>query len=117
MEQDRKDFARSLRQLAKFYEKHKDVPLPWNRTFSVFVNDKEHLAAIAKQLGDCEKEYVGEWFGLRKKIGDFLTIHFNIERKKVCERIVTGKKHVEEQTIPAHDVDVVEWKCSEPLLK
>lgn len=41
--------------------------------------------------------------------------NIHIWKEEVCKRVVTGKKHIEELVIPAHDEEIVEWECGSLL--
>ena len=112
---DRLNDISHLRELADFLEVNPLVPVPpINR--DVFVRTKEELIAIAKNGGTVEKGTAGDWFFLRYRLSPHNSLEINIDRDKVCERIVVGKKPIPEKFIPAHEEEIVEWKCPESLL-
>lgn len=91
---------------------------------TIYPKNKEDLISRTRGMGTLEKivQTIGETFTLRKKFGQHgVFIDFDINREKVCERIVTKKllPAEEERIIPAkpeQEVDVVTWKCPESLL-
>lgn len=115
----REDFVRDLRALADFYEQNLLVPVPTNEAqFNAWLHGDdaaEKLAEIARTIGPVEKHYFGQYFTLRKCFGA-VQLDFNTLREQVCQRKVVGTKHVEEEVIPAHEEEIVEWDCSEPIL-
>lgn len=121
-----KKYAESLRMIADFFEVHEEIDLPNDSgAFNYFrANTRDEMAKLARALGDgVKKEYDKDFGGsvaLSKTFGsiDFRVIAY---RSSVCKRIVTGKQMVERRVIPetvieAHEEDVYEWDCSEPLL-
>ena len=105
----------AVRELADFLESNPLVPIP-AMNLNTFVDTKEKLVALAKSLGRIDKGEYEDWFYLRKHFSGGHYLDINIDRKKICERIVVGKKVIEEQFIPAHKEDIIEWKCSKSLL-
>jgi len=120
-----KEYADSLRTIAKFFEEHEELPLPHDAdTFNYFsAYTKPEMALVAHALGSSTKEFTDSMFHLNHQFG---TIKFSAiaYREEVCERIVVGKKTVPahvipakpEQYIPSAEEDVVEWRC-EPILE
>lgn len=131
--QKRTSFINSLREYATLLETHPEVPAPnYNQYFYMHDCTKEQLAAAATAGIKAEKSYTDENFSLILRLGNRdrwssdINLYFSTKREEVCERVVVGKKLVPEKIIPeqhtpsriepAHEVDVVEWKCS-PLLQ
>jgi hypothetical protein len=121
-----KEYADSLRLIADWVEVHPEIPVPSNEAIKIFAaGDKDRLKLCARALGDSEKIHSLEFnlFTLRKRFG-CLYVDVIISRSAVCKRIVKGTKPVPEvtipakpeQVIPAHEEEIVEWDCSEPLL-
>jgi len=116
-----KEFAESLRELADFYDTNEE--LTQVGLHYVWASDKEDLAKWARAFGSCEKEISVDYYSLKKKFGN-LELHIITPKKGVCRSKVVGKKWVEETVVegipsrvtPAHEEDVVEWECDEPLL-
>lgn len=79
--------------------------------------DRDALAAFARAFPKVTKHGTGDTFWLAADLGDGLTIAaFAADRDQVCRKVVTGTRTVPEQVIPAHEQDVIEWVCDEPLL-
>lgn len=116
MPRDRRvDIIAGLRAMADFFEAHPTVPVPYSVQADVFVDTKEDMAVIARASG-WTKEYRETWFSLEKFFApdDAVRLEVNIERDKVCRRVVTGKKWV--PTTPGHEIEEVEWVCDEGSL-
>lgn len=111
-EERRKKFIGDLRALANFLEQT-EVPHPIFNVLGVYVADRAELTQIAK-VGRWEKEYVGDWFMLKKTFGEDLTLQYQTEREKVCRRVVTGKRVIPAQE--QREVDVIEWVCDDASL-
>lgn len=109
----RANIIRGLHALAAFLEAHPDVPAPWGVQVDVFVAEKNELAAIAR-LTAWQKEYRDTWFSLHKAFSETVTLEVNIERDKVCRRVVTGTRVVAAQ--PERVVEEFEWKCEDAIL-
>jgi len=124
---ERKDYTDSLRKIADLFENN-DIPLPHDaELFRLFTaHNKQDAVKVIKALGHCKKEYDKAFqgsFELVKKIG---SIEFRavFSRESICERRVVGKKEVparliparKEEYIPAHEEEVYEWHCFEPIL-
>ena len=109
------DLVTTLRAIASFYEANPSVTAPYIDAFHVFVDKPEQLAEIAKLLGKCQKGADDNYFFLKKHFG-VAYITFNVRREVACERVVVGHRQVDEQVIPAHVEEVVEWHCH-PILK
>lgn len=106
----RDQFIAGLREAADFFEAHPELPhMELPSQFDVFVDTKEQLAAIAR-MGGWNKNARGEYFWLSRKIG-VLDYHINIQRARICRRVVVGS-----EVQPEKIVDKVEWVCDEPVL-
>lgn len=113
-EQERLDqCVAGLRQLADFIEAHPALPVPYGTNLNVFTEDKTELAALAR-VGNVrwEKHANGEYFYLKAHFAGGHSYEININRAKVCRKVVLGS-HVE----PAKVVEDVEWICEESLLE
>lgn len=119
------EYAASLRLLADWYEQHPNIPTP-DREFSVYsLNSKEEAADCMMALKPCKKEYKDTMFYLSREFQG-ITLKFVFYRNAVCTRRVVGTKMVStqvipaktipEQIIPAHEEEIVEWDCGNPLL-
>ena len=123
-----KEYADSLRQIADFFEQHTEVKLPYDaENFNYFdAVTKNQIAQLARALGEVKKEFDVGWEGSFAIVHQFGHIQFRAMANKasVCVRVVTGTRLVEEKVIPsvpeciipAHQEEIVEWKCSEPIL-
>jgi hypothetical protein len=121
------EFADGLRQIASFFEKHEELPLPdgmsgnWFSFYDWGSNGKELIVNAARAFGTCDKETGGQTcYGVRKDFGAF-TVRFLSAKEQVCTKKVIGTRHVEEyfepgRVISAHDEEIVEWECPESLL-
>lgn len=109
-----KEFAAGLRAAAEWFEAHPDVPAPCEAAWNVFVDTREEMAAIARQLGSADKNVIGDWYVLRVTAPQFM-IEWNIHRGKVCTSRVIGTKQIPETFIPAHAEEILEWDCM-PIL-
>ena len=82
---------------------------------------RELLQDLARRLGTADKQYVGDFFWLKKKFGDTVLFEITSDRNTVCERIVTGTKTIPARpecilpASPERAVEIVEWRCS-PIL-
>jgi hypothetical protein len=111
---NRETFIAGLRELATFLEGHPDVPVPpYGHQFDVFVESKEDLAPVAR-AATWEKRYLGGYFALVHTCPGPIEYHVNIERGRVCRRMVTGQVWV--PAVPAQIVDQVEWVCDDVSL-
>jgi hypothetical protein len=108
-----------VRAVLDWLEAHPEVPLPYDIDCGGFmissVNLKEELQQLAREFGECEKEFSDDSFRLRKRFGTSSLYAFT-ERKEVCERVVVGTEEVPERVQPAYTREIVEWRCTEPLL-
>lgn len=79
---------------------------------------KQKARIVAKLLargGTCEKKFQDNYLILKRAFGP-LELEFNLGRNAVCRRVVVGTEHVEEHVIEAHDREIVEWVCEDPIL-
>lgn len=67
-------------------------------------------ATMGRTPGGWSKEYSGGLASYVRKLTDTVNYQLHVPRERVCRRIVTGTK-----TIPARDVEVVEWQCAEGM--
>ena len=108
--------VRGLRAAANWLEMTPDVPLPYNPKLQIFsVNTKEEIAAVARQMGKCDKVFDSDIFSMVKWFGPF-SIECVAYRSQVCERVVVGYETVEIPAQPAKPAEIlsreiVEWKC------
>lgn len=119
----RQKYANALRELAKFFDEHEEVPIPNIRTiFNLWNLPVESVPIIARAFGQAKKEYIGDsLFVLKRTFGEAASLEANWNRERVCTRVVVGQKQVVEKVPVAFEevnktVDVVEWRCSDPVL-
>lgn len=111
---ERHELIKGLRAIADFYEHvPENFPMPFWDGINTFPN-KQDAPIIIKVLGRSDKKYFGDFVVLTKSLGS-MSLNFLFDKREVCERIVIGIKDIPEKIIPAHEEDVVEWKCG-PLL-
>ena len=118
------EYADGLRHLADWLEAHPEVDAPESEISCYGMNDREEAAAVLAACGTCEKKYTDGLFSILKKFGP-VTLRYVFHRNAVCVKRVVGTKVVpasvvparEEQVIPEHEEEIVEWDCAEPLLK
>ncbi len=120
--EDNKKFIESLRLLADFYETRPELKLPELSIVNVFFHTKAGLVDAIANIGACEKVGGDSWFALRKWFGR-IALDFNIDRDRVCEARVVGKRIVKKQ-VPVAPVeyreeeveeDIIEWDCKSLL--
>lgn len=114
MDQSRSKYVEGLRSLADFLAEHPDVPTP-NDCLGV-VTDKAGAVAWARAYPKVEKDWLSNYLILRGMEFGGLHVEVYTERQAVCRRIVKGTRQVPERIVPAHEEDIVEWECDEPLL-
>ena len=107
------EYVAGLRAVADWYEAHPEMPRLNDLSVSS-VRGKEQLARIALMLPSYTEEPLDSLYFV---IGDFqgVSVKFMVWRTEVCERTVVGKRMVEARVSPAHEEDIVEWKCH-PLI-
>lgn len=118
-----REFVESLRKMADFFAARPELKIPYVSDIYAFVYTKDELVAVARQLGSCEKGASDSFFYLKKTFG-CIQVTWNLNRSQACRKVITGKKLVPEQrieavpekVIPAHEEDLYEWHCDEPLL-
>lgn len=116
---NRQQVINDARTMLAWLEEHVEVELPHPLTsdmgFQICTpTTKDEMAALARQFGECEKEFVDNHFYLRKRFGSVSIFGFTA-RQQVCERVVVGTEEVPEETRPAYVREIVEWKCSSLL--
>ena len=121
------EIAADLRKLADWLETSQ-IEININEsTFYFFAQSKEDFTKAAKHLGKCKKVDAGDYFDLRKDIGN---LHVNLvcKREELCEKVQVGERVipaeperiVPEQRIEAQPEKVVpiyEWKCPPSILR
>lgn len=111
----RAETLQALRDLADYLETHPQVPLPYIGKLNAFGVGGD-LPTIARAMGGFEKGSGGGYLELIKRFGS-ITLAVNFNSDEVCERVVVGTERVSEQIIPAHEQEIVEWRCPESLLQ
>ncbi len=104
-----------MRAVLDFLESNSDVPAPYFGTLNAFDHGGDP-SEIARMLSPCEKIHEGPYFMLRKKFGS-VKFDVNFSRESVCERVVIGTEEIPEKIIPASIREIVEWVCSDSILK
>jgi len=108
-------YVNGLRQLADFVEAHPELPVPFAGGHNVFVGTKAELATFARLPGvRWDKSVDPNYFYIRHTFDGGHSYDINVQREQVCRKVVTGTRLVPAE--PAHEVDVFEWVCDEPLL-
>src|SRR5712672_1151283 len=101
----------NVRVLLDWLEGHPTVEVPYdlrNGLLLTSVNTKDELAALAREFGECEKEFVEDVFYLRKRFGS-VNIYAFVSRSEVCERVVVGTRVIPARVEPERVVEEVEW--------
>lgn len=130
---DQRELVEGLRAMADFIEEHPELPIgepeikldTWLFDDSKWDVDhlrtdsrtaKEKLQAAARALGIAQKNYIGDYFCVTKKFGEFVSMEFTVSRETVCKRVVTGTRIVPAVSRPERTEEVVEWICDDPIL-
>ena|SRR5437867_3780382 len=108
-----------MRQMLDFFEQHPEIKLPYFYGPDVYFDKPADLFPVIEACGKLEKHFVGSSFYLRKTFDGGIHIDFNVARENICEKKVTGVRHVPASTYTteAHDEEIVEWSCPDSLLK
>jgi len=106
-----------LRDLADFLERRPDLVarIPGDVTFNICSSGIEDFRQTARSFGNANKFNWGSFVGLRKSFG-LLSLDLFVSKSESCERIVLGRKQVPEEVIPAHEEEIVEWRCPQSFL-
>lgn len=122
-------YVDGLRELADWIEAngdHLDASSDFfydNMVMSFLRHDRDEFVNVAQLLGGKRtKDGDDSYFRVKRSFGPIEVTVF-AQRKDVCERVVTGTRHIPAQVIPAseervieaRDEEIVEWVC-EPLL-
>ena len=108
--------VKGLRALADFLEANPDLPESARLTVDIWVWNKNDFREAARKMGHAEKIETNHLFALRKTFSDKVVIDLNTTRDVVCTKVVVGKEYVEEIVVPAHEREIVEWRCEDPVL-
>lgn len=123
----RQEFINGLRAVADFYENNPAAHFDGMQlSISMYAweeDAKSAIAATAKAMGKCEKEYDENNFTVRKNFSEIVSLGVFAPRAKVCTPVVVGTKVIPEHVVPAtaethvpeRVENVIEWRC-EPLL-
>jgi hypothetical protein len=86
-------------------------------SFYIFPNNVDEFALASHDLGGLRKKTADDsWFNVSREFGGGLVVEVCLSRGSACERVVVGSEHIEEAVIPAHDKEIVEWRCPPSLL-
>jgi hypothetical protein len=124
-----REFISGLRELAAMYESHPELAVPDGKTFNLFcfahsdrerAEAKERVREVARAFGSAAKSYDDGYFNLKKQFSGGIVLEITTNRDAVCERVVVGTKieparEIPAQSIPEHEVEVVEWRCASIL--
>jgi hypothetical protein len=113
-----------LRQLADWFDKHPEVPVPSGLkadscSYYCYLYAEEFKEALPK-LGAFKKVYNEYDFEAVIEVAGFKIAYYT-SRENVCTKKVVSKKFVPEVVVPqriiaAHEEDVIEWECGDSLL-
>lgn len=113
-QRERAAYVSGLRQLATFIEAHPSLPLPYAGSHNAFVETKAELAALARVGVKWQKTANDDFFTLRFAFDGHHSYEANVERAKVCRKVVIGTRI--EPAQPEREVEEYHWVCDEPLL-
>jgi hypothetical protein len=111
------ELVAGLRACADWFEKNPGVELPFGPKLQILsVHTKADVAALARQMGKCEKTFTDTIFKVIKHFGPGFSVEGLAYREQVCERIVVGQETVEVPAVEAKAArievrEIVEWKC------
>ncbi len=109
----RRALIQGLREIALFLEQHPEIPTPsLGVHLDVFVQTRDHLADVARS-GSWEKQWIGNYFALRRMFAGDVHLDINIQREQICRRVVTGTRTVAAE--PEHTEEIVEWVCDDAI--
>ena len=81
----------------------------------LFAITPDELRELSAAIGGRREKIVdGGFYEERRAFGPH-TLSVNIGREQVCERVVVEVIHHDDETIPAHDEEIVEWVCPPDL--
>lgn len=128
---EQQEYVAGLRELADFIEGHIEVPLSGEFKITQWVYDsymtkhpydviagsaKRKLRTATLALGNAEKVWSNLHLDVRRKFSDNVILEFTVARERVCERVVTGTREVDEIVIAARTEEIVEWQCTDSIL-
>lgn len=124
-EQKAHEIGDQLRTIAAFLEEHPQLGAAvygtgaCHASIQVPCRTREELTELARVLaratGRCDKNEMGSYFQVRAEFGCFY-LWGAVDRELVCRKVVKGVRHVPATTVPAHEVEDVEWVCEPSLL-
>ena len=125
-----KEYAKGLRQLAKWYDDkaRTGLLLPYEVNASIEevsfnVTTRDEVAAIIRAFKggwDREVSYGLAYFRRRERFGPF-KVRVYAPRRTVCEAVVVGQKVVPAEPLkiipatPERTEDIIEWQCKSVL--
>lgn len=114
---EQQEWLDGLRALTDWFEQHprRIPPAHYSYEVPLFPGGKRELAQLTRELGKVEKIHSGDLFRVRRHFGPHKIAGVTM-RNEVCKRVVTGMKQIPEEIVPAHEEEIVEWVCDEPLL-
>jgi len=120
-------FTDMLRNLADFYETHPKAPIPFDFKYgwlNAYLPGGDEGRAILQSLGSFRKVFEDDYFRAEVQVGE-MTLRFSTRRENICVRKVVGTKivaetvipssYTPETVIPAHEEEIVEWDCGQPI--
>lgn len=112
---EREQTLQGLRELVAFLAEHPTVPLPaCLHMINAFVDTREELAVVARAASWQKGWDKEDWFVLRREFAGDVALEVNIERERVCRKVVTGTQILPAQ--PERTVETYEWACDEPAI-
>lgn len=78
--------------------------------------DKDQFREACRLLGTFQKTVDDTYFNAKRYFDGGVSIEVYIERAKVCQRRVVGKRLIPEKVIPAREEEIVEWECTPSVL-
>lgn len=124
---ERRAFAKGLRELADVYEVSEELPLPYSPAFDIFLYSADDFGRAVRSIpGRLDKRTWGEGkdshMEVSRKFGS-VRLCVNATRSLVCTPRIVGQEKVEVAEVVQPAVtstktverDVIQWDC-EPLL-
>lgn len=122
------EYTNGLRMLADFLDDNPDIKKPsFGTSWSQLIwhmPSKRHAAELVRALPvSVDKRFDDSYLNLEFQF-DGLHMNAFIARDNVCEKVVTGTETLTRLVPPEgvemieeeYEQDIIEWKCSEPLL-
>lgn len=113
-------YSLALRQIADWYERHPDAPIPLGGCQNLSVYRFDATPEEIRAIGPAKKVYAGNLFKYTVESENF-TIEFVANRSDVCLPKVVGFREIPEQFVEAHVIpakreEIIQWECKESLL-